>query len=145
MAKHFSCRGGDSTLCNLVEKTLQTNESYSNLVKWQQTAQDEPDLTSLGVLELWAVLRFAQSQKLRDYEISLQNGFTYLVEHPVTHYTTCAIIITAASAGIGMLTPGADIIDVEKIDASLGTVESSFAGIKFRSATPQTAHGVRIQ
>ena len=141
----FWCRGGNLTACTLIRHSLLTNGSYDYLLEWQKSAQTYPDLSSVSVVSLWSLFRTADSQILRDYEISISNAFSYLAQHPLTHYTICSIVISAPWAEIGMITPGADIVDVKPIDVDVGIITSSLDRLSFRTKNGAGARDVRIQ
>ena len=137
-------RGGNSTLGNIVKQNLASPDNYKNLVAWEATAQDNPDITSVTVTELWSMLSASNDPDLRGYEISVQNAFGWLVQNPLTHYTVCSIVVSAPWAEIGLLTPKATFVDVEKINPSDGVIFSTGSKINFMTPDGRVASDVRV-
>ena len=142
-------RGGNTTLGDAVRQAVYANvtadDSYAKLAAWESSAQDDPDLTSLTVKEIWTILRDAKSPDLRGKEISMSNAYNYLVLNPLIHYTICSIVVSSAWGEIGLLTPKAEFVDWTGPDPSEGKLTAGPSKIRFATYDGESARSARIQ
>ena len=138
-------RGGDTVLGNKIKQNLASPDNFHNLEAWEDTAQQNPDITSVSVTELWGILGAASDPILKSYEISVQNAFGYLVQNPLTHYTVCSIVVNAPWAEIGLLTPKASFVDVQPMNDRQGIVHSTGSKINFFTPDGSVSNSVRVQ
>ena len=97
------------------------------------------------MIELWSALRLAKDAKLKAYEISLQNAFAYIVQNPLSHRTSCDMVVNAQWGEVGITSPGGDIVDVEQIEGETGKLDYTDSSITFRSPDLKQATGARVR
>lgn len=84
--------GGDRS------KLANVDGTYTDYQKWiSSIKQNNPGLLSFQVIEIWSLMKFAESLELRSYAGPLYDAFMYIVGHPEVFKTPVSLDIQSGS------------------------------------------------
>ncbi|KAI6027942.1 hypothetical protein BKA83DRAFT_4236389 [Pisolithus microcarpus] len=97
--------GGDRS------KLANTDGTYDDYQKWEDSIKDNrPGLLSFQVIEVWTLMKLANSDVLKSYADPLYNAFMWIVGHPDVYKTAVSLDIQSDWAEFNLLTPSAVIM-----------------------------------
>ncbi|KAI6098437.1 hypothetical protein EDD16DRAFT_1662944 [Pisolithus croceorrhizus] len=96
--------GGDRS------KLANTDGTYDDYQTWiQSIKKNGPGLLSFQVIEVWTLMKLAESDVLKSYADPLYNAFMWIVGHPDVYKTAVSLDIQSDWAEFNLLTPSAVI------------------------------------
>ncbi|KAI5984015.1 hypothetical protein EDC04DRAFT_1705016 [Pisolithus marmoratus] len=112
--------GGDRS------KLANTDGTYNDYQTWIQSIKEySPGLLSFQVIEVWTLMKLAESDVLRSYADPLYDAFIWIVGHPDVYKTAVSLTIESDWAEFSLLTPSAVIVpDPDSPYPSQNTVAS---------------------
>ena len=98
--------GGDEALA---ESLMQGNYKYEHFDQWLGTTFSAPVLVSVGVTELWTLLRDSEDSKVRDSADAIEAAFHAIVDNYEKQRVTTLVILEGESdfAELDLLSPSA--------------------------------------
>ena len=98
--------GGDKALA---ESLMQGNYNYEHFDQWLGTTLSAPVLVSVGVTELWTLLRDSDNSKIRDSADAIEAAFHAIVDNYDKQKVTTLAILEGKSdiAELDLLSPSA--------------------------------------
>jgi len=97
--------GGDRS------KLANTDATYPDYTEWIASIKErDPGLLTFQVIELWGLIRYADSSELKAYATPLEDAFMWIVGHPDVYKTAVSLDIQTDWAEFNLLTPSAVIV-----------------------------------